>query len=238
MIVVSQPRYLPALTYLQRLHFADTFVILDNVQRQKRGFENRNRVLVDGKTRWLTIPSSSSSRALIRNTTIDGIDWITEHKEKLAQYYASAPFFKEEYIEAYYKDLNEKIVETNYDFSASMIHLINNICSLFGFSPRIICATDLDSNEVEAGHGPDKIAEIAKALKAKIYVSGLNGREYGIKDSFAKSNIEVKFHEDQPAMYTQGDHEFIPHLAFFDSLFYAGMEETIKQVKKEPTLLN
>ena len=238
MIVVSQPRYLPALTYLQRLHFAGTFVMLDNVQRQKRGFENRNRVLVDGETRWLTIPSSSSSREIIRNTTIDGVDWVVEHKEKLEQYYTSAPFFNLEYIEAYYKGLEEKIVEYNFDFSASMIHLINNICSLLGFSPTIIRATDLDSSEVEAAYGPEKIFEIAKALKAKIYVSGLNGREYGIKDSFAKSNIEVKFHEDQPAKYTQGDQDFIPHLAFFDSLFYAGLDETVKQVKKEPTLLN
>ena len=238
MIVVSQPRYLPALTYLQRLHFADTFVMLDNVQRQKRGFENRNRVLVNGKTRWLTIPSASSSREIIANTTIDGVDWIAEHKQKLVQYYNSAPFFKDEYIEEYYKDLEDKIVEFNFDFSASIIHLKNNICTLLGFSPNIVRASSLNSSEVEAANGPDKIFEIAKVVKTDLYISGHNGRQYGIKDSFAKSNIEVKFHEDQPVEYAQGVHEFIPHLAFFDSLFYAGLDETVRQVKKEPTLLN
>ncbi len=238
MIIVSQPRYLPALTYLQRLHFAETFVILDNVQRQKRGFENRNRVLVKGKTKWLTIPSSSSSRELIKNTKIDGAEWVEDHKKKLEQYYCDAPFFSADYIDAYYKDLENIIEEFEFDFTASITYLINNICQILGFKPNIIHATELNNSEIEEAHGPDKIFEIAKAIQADVYVSGLNGREYGIKDSFAKSNIDVKFHEDLPDEYSQGDHAFIPHLAFFDSLFYAGLDETVRQVKKQPILQN
>jgi hypothetical protein len=236
MIVISQPRYLPALTYLQRLYFSDTFVILDNVQRQKRGFENRNKVLVEGKTKWLTIPSKSSSRALIRETTINGNEWIGDHKEKLEQYYSEAPHFNKDWIEAYYGELEKKIVEFEYDFTSSLNYLIKNICTFFKFEPSLVRASELISSAVEEANGPDKIFEISNAVDTDLYVSGMNGREYGILDSFKGSAIDVKFHADQPVPYNQNVDEFVPHLAFFDALFYAGKEWVEEQIKKEPTL--
>lgn len=236
MIVISQPRYLPALTYLQRLYFSDTFILLDNVQRQKRGFENRNRVLVDGKTKWLTIPSKSSSRALIKETTIHGSNWITDHKEKLEQYYNEAPYFNGDWIAAYYGDLETKIDEFEFDFTSSLNYLIKNICTFFNFEPSLIRASELQSDAVEKANGPDKIFEISNAVNTDLYVSGMNGREYGILDSFAGSSVDVRFHADQPVPYNQEADGFIPHLAFFDALFYMGKDWVDEQIKKEPIL--
>lgn len=236
MIVISQPRYLPALTYLQRLWFADTFVILDNVQRQKRGFENRNRVLVNGNTKWLTIPSKSSSRALIEETTINGNDWIAEHKQKLRQYYSEAPYYNEEYIEAYFGELEMEIENFAFDFTRSLIYLIKCGCSIFDFQPNLVRASELKSSGVEQADGPDKLVEISRAVGTELYVSGMNGRDYGILDSFKGSDIAVTFHEDQPVPYQQGVESFIPHLAFFDSLFFAGYDFTLNQIKREPEL--
>jgi hypothetical protein len=56
-IVISQPRYLPTLNYLIRLYFSDCFVLLDNVQRQARGYENRNKLLMPS-AKWLSISIS------------------------------------------------------------------------------------------------------------------------------------------------------------------------------------
>lgn len=236
MIVISQPRYLPALTYIQRLYFSDTFVMLDNVQRQKRGFENRNRVLVDGKTKWLTIPSKSSSRALVKDTTIHGSDWINDHKEKLEQYYKEAPYFNEDWIDAYYGDLEEKIAVLEHDFTSSLMYLIQNICTFFDFETILVRASELESDAVEEADGPDKIFEISNAIDTDLYVSGMNGREYGILDSFEGSSIDVRFHADQPVPYSQNVDEFVPHLAFFDALFFAGKEWVEEQITKEPRL--
>jgi hypothetical protein len=238
MIVISQPRYLPAITYCQRLFFADKFVILDNVQRQTRGFENRNRVLVNGEKKWITIPSKSSSRALIRNTAIQGNDWIADHKQKLYDYYSAAPYFDESYIERYYGDIDKIIDEINYDFTETLIYLIKNLCSIFHFSPDIIRASSMGSAAIEEAAGPDKLLEIAKFVDADIYVSGLNGREYGIIETFQESNTKVKFHADTPERYDQklADGNFEPNMAFFDALFYAGYTWLEEQIKKEPKL--
>lgn len=240
MIIISQPRYLPVISYCQRLYFSDHFVILDNVQRQKRGYENRNRVLVNGAPKWLTIPSNSSSRALIKDTDINGSDWIEEHKQKLYDYYSSAPYFDGKYIEDYYGDLEDSIVTLNFDFSETVIYLIQNLCKMFQFSPHITRASTMDSASVEESEGPYKLLEIAKYVDAKTYISGLNGREYGIEETFRNSGIEVKFHADTPEKYDQGlgTGTFEPHLAFFDALFFAGYDWLDGQIKKEPKLEN
>lgn len=236
MIVISQPRYLPALTYLQRIYFAETFVLLDNVQRQKRGFENRNRVLVNGEPRWVTIPSKSSSRALIKDTTIEGKDWISEHKHKLKEYYSEAPFFDESLIHTYFGNLEDNIASYSYDFTDSIEYLLNNIGEILNFEPVFQRASELHSEEIEEAAGPDKVFEICNYLEVDLYISGLNGREYGILNSFEQSSIDVKFHTDQPEPYQQGTHDFVPHMAFLDPLFYAGKDWTEQQVKKQPKL--
>jgi len=238
MIVISQPRYIPVITYCQRLYFSDQFVILDNVQRQKRGFENRNRVLVNGEKKWLTIPSASSSRALVKDTVINGKDWIYEHKQKLIEYYSAAPFFDENYIHQYYGDLEDIIEELEYDFSETVIYLIRNLCKMFHFSPQIIRASILHSDFIEKSEGPDKLLEIAKLVGSDTYISGLNGRTYGIKETFQNSKIDVKFHTDLPEKYDQGlpEGRFEPFLSFFDALFFAGYEWLDREIKKEPNL--
>lgn len=238
MIVISQPRYLPALSYIQRIYFAETFVLLDNVQRQKRGFENRNRVLVNGKPRWVTVPSKSSSRALIKDTKIEGKDWIAEHKHKLKEYYSEAPFFDESLIHAYFGNLEDNIVSYSFDFTDSISYLLSNIGKILDFEPAFQRASAFQSEEIEQATGPDKIFEICNYLNADLYISGLNGREYGILDSFEQSSIDVKFHADRSEPYSQGKHDFVPHMAFFDPLFNAGKDWTEHQVKKQPKLEN
>lgn len=236
MIVISQPRYLPVFTYIQRLYFADKFVILDNVQRQKRGFENRNKVLVNGVPKWLTIPSKSSSRADISDTKIDRYDWIREHKDKINEYYSDAEYFDPELTDAYFGDLENYIQEGNYDFTDSVLYLIQNLCNIFHFKPNIEIASELNSPEIDQSNGPHKLLEIAKHLQADHYISGLNGRKYGISETFTGSGIQVKYHVGDIEEYNQMSDSFIPHLCFFDPLFNAGLDWTEKMIKKNPIL--
>ena len=42
-VAIHQPHYLPWLPYLDKADSCDIFVYLDNVQFQKRGFQNRRQ---------------------------------------------------------------------------------------------------------------------------------------------------------------------------------------------------
>lgn len=216
--VISQPRYLPALNYLQRLFFADQFVILDVVQRQARGWENRNKLLLPEPT-WLTVPVASSSRSLIVDTTIDGRAWVAEHKKKISQHYGKAPFFNERLLDQAFA-LNEGANR----YVDVLVALMENACRLLSFEPKLVFASNLLKSDDFAQGGVQILRMLSERVGAKAYVSGPNGRNYGVVDGFSGSGIDVLFHEFQHPVYEQLNGPFVPYMGYLDALFFCGVE--------------
>ena len=57
-----QPYFFPHLAYFQLINAADTFVCLDNVQHIRRGWINRNRILLSGTVHTFTVPIEKGNR--------------------------------------------------------------------------------------------------------------------------------------------------------------------------------
>ncbi len=221
-VVISQPRYLPVVNYLQRLKNADLFVFLDNVQRQYLGVENRNRILVNGKRKWLTVPVSSSRLELIHRAKIAGSKWVEDHKRKIYEAYKKAPYFDPSYIDRYYEGVYEVLENTDYSYADTLIHLVLNACRIFGFEPNYVRASDLGVPQIK---GVENLFNILRAVNADIYISGSNGREYGVKEFMEERGIRVLFNDYRHPVYKQfNSEEFVPWLCFFDTLFNVGYE--------------
>lgn len=229
-IVISQPRYLPALNYIQRMAFADKFVILDVVQRQARGWENRNKLLLPNPT-WLTIPVASSSRALIMDSMIDGKDWVVEHKRKIQQNYEKAPFFSKRLLDDLYT-LNNG----SNNYATILVSLLENIYPLLSLRPNLVLASSLLHPPEYAEGGVSILRKISERICADCYVSGPNGKEYGVQEEFERTAIEVLFHEFKHPVYEQNSETFIPYMGFFDALFYSGVDWLTNFVKTAPDL--
>src|SRR5204863_6245964 len=55
--VVLQPGYLPWLGFFDQLQRSDCFIFYDDVQYDKNGWRNRNRIKsTTGEPHWLTVP--------------------------------------------------------------------------------------------------------------------------------------------------------------------------------------
>ena len=94
-LVVLQPSYLPWLGYFDQLQKADVFVWYDDVQFDKNGWRNRNRLKSPSGVRWLTVPVLQSGRAEqpIHDVMIDDRQpWRHKHVSSIEQWYARAPF--------------------------------------------------------------------------------------------------------------------------------------------------
>lgn len=230
-IIVSQPRYLPALNYINRLANADMFILLDTVQRQARGWENRNKLLCNGSAKWLTIPIESSSRALICNTKIKGNDWVDDHKNTVRNYYSGAPFFDEAVIQAYYSGFEEVLDRDDSSFTAIIEKSIRNLESILSFESNLIRASSLNSNREDWTKGPEELKRIANLAGAATYISGPNAKEYGIEDVFKK--IDVEYHNYDHPVYDQKQEKFTEYLGFFDAVFYAGADQVSHWINKE-----
>lgn len=229
-VVISQPRYMPAVNYLQRAYFADVFVILDTVQRQARGVENRNKLLMPEPS-WVTVPISSSSRSLIKDSLIKDTDWVSDHKQKITDNYKLHPCFSPELLDKWYYGLNNL-----QGFSEAMECMLVNICDSLSFSPNFVKASALETNDCPVS-GPEKLLWLAEAVDATKYVSGANGRDYGVGEVFKKSNVGVRFHENDITPYGQpGRKEFVPYLSFMDIAFSCGLEFLRAEVIKPPIL--
>ena len=57
-----QPYFFPYLGYFQLINAVDKFVIYDNVNHIKRGWVNRNRILVNGSPFMFTLPIQKPSQ--------------------------------------------------------------------------------------------------------------------------------------------------------------------------------
>ncbi len=224
-VIISQPRYLPVINYMQRIKNASIFVFLDNVQRQYLGVENRNKILINGKEKWLTIPVASSRKEIIKFSKIHGVKWIEDHKRMLFEAYKKHPCFTKSIIIDYFHDIEKTLTANDYSYSMTLIQLTLNACNIFDIQPSYEIASKL----VGIKSGNENLLDICRKLDADIYISGTNGRSYGIKECLEKEGIKVYFNDFNYPYYKQKDSEiFIPWLSFFDMLFNVGY----KQVKK------
>lgn len=234
-IAISQPRYLPAINYLQRIHYSDVFVILDNVQRQGRGVENRNKILMNGIEKLLTVPVASSSREIIRTTLINGSDWMKQHKEALHNAYKNHPHYSSDFIDLYFGNIEHILQETGFNYSLCFTELVKNCCGLFRLNYHFRKASEFTTDEQT---GPGKLLDICKALETTTYISGANGKEYGIEETFKESNIKIVYHEFSFPVYAQHKAAaFVPWTCFFDMLFNLGLDKTTEIIKSPIQLI-
>lgn len=220
-IFISQPRYLPVMSYLQRLYHADLFVLLDSVQRQGRGWENRNKLLVP-TPKWLTVPICSSRRALICNTKIQGTQWVSEHVSLVKRYYNKAPFYDYSLLEMLEKNIREAVFESDGNYTSVIRSQLEVFCSYLGFTPKFTLATDLEKLGSCAASGPEKLRDLCLLAGATEYISGGNGKAYGVEEAFQNSNVAVRYHHPQLIQYSQQGTSFVPFMACLDTFFHLG----------------
>jgi hypothetical protein len=235
-VVISQPRYLPAINYLTRLYFSDIFILLDNVQRQARGFENRNKLFLPNLS-WLSIPIESSSREVLFTTKISNNSWVDEHKMKIAAAYSSYPNFDPALLDCWYKDVAKQI-----SFVDAIKVYLENVCFSINFKPNMVLASEVLGKEQKYGVSNlvDLVSSISKNEQCECqYISGANGRDYGVKEAFCDVGVPVLFHDWEPERYLQvGQDEFVSFLAFPDLVFNIGIKELEKLVKTQQVFNN
>jgi len=97
-LAIMQPYFMPYVGYFQLINSVDQFVIYDNIQYTKKGWINRNRILVNGKDQIITLPIKKDSdyldvidRELSESWEKDKIKMVNVIKSS----YNKAPYFKE-----------------------------------------------------------------------------------------------------------------------------------------------
>ena len=55
-VCIRQPGYFPYIGFFKKIESSDVFVFFDDVQYEKNGFDNRNKIRTLEGYMWLTVP--------------------------------------------------------------------------------------------------------------------------------------------------------------------------------------
>ncbi|HVL37044.1 MAG TPA: WbqC family protein [Burkholderiales bacterium] len=219
-VAIHQPHFIPWLGYLHRMAQADLFILLDHVQFERRNYQNRCQIRLDGEARWLTVPvEQHSQKERIVDKQIDnreaGRHWARNHLATLRHAYREAP-----YLPVYLAELR-RLFESPWqrlvDLDLAMLQFLR---ATFRIDTRLARSSDLGVD----GAKSELILNLCRAVGADALLAGFGGsRGYLDAEAFARHGIAIRYHEFTHPTYRQcGPQPFIPGLAAVDLLFNAG----------------
>jgi hypothetical protein len=218
-IGILQPGYLPWLGFFEQMHRSDVFVIYDDVQYDKEGWRNRNRIKTANGIQWLTVPVhvKLTEHPLIVGTKIDNtVNWRKKHLASMKQNYAKAPFFKG------YIHIFEHAYSKEWEYLVDLdIYFIAKLAECLGMGNKnIIRSSTLDLKGDRIG----RLINLCKLFGADTFYEGASGKNYIDENEFLSHGIKVEFQNYQHPIYNQLYGDFIPYLSVVDLLFNHGTE--------------
>ncbi len=217
-VVILQPGYIPWLGFFDQMYKSDTFVILDDVQYDKHGWRNRNRIKTAQGIQWMTVPvlTSGKNNLIIKDVLIDNrTGWQKKHLKSIEQNYKKSQFFKEYFY--IFEEILSKEWKYLIDLDMEFIYRLN---AILGLNRKIIFASALNIKTDKT----ERLINICQILNADSYLTGDAAKDYIEKDKFDNNNIRLEFHNYSHPTYKQLYGKFMPFLSIVDLLFNNGGE--------------
>ena len=95
-LAIMQPYFLPYIGYWQLLNIADKFIVYDNIQYTKKGWINRNNILLNNKSFLFSLPLKKDKDYLnINERRLSDISTSSTIKtlRQIKNAYKKAPYF-------------------------------------------------------------------------------------------------------------------------------------------------
>ena len=157
LISIHQPVYLPWLGFFKKILESEIFVILDDVQYEKNGWHNRNKIKTKDGDMWLTVPVHAKNNIKLNQILIDNNSiWFKKHSKSIFINYKKANFFQQFWndFELIYEKKFDRLIDLN-------LEIINLFLKKLDIKTRIVFSSELNILK----SGSNRILEICKQLK-------------------------------------------------------------------------
>jgi hypothetical protein len=219
-LAIMQPYFLPYVGYFQLMAAVDKFVLLDDVNFINRGWINRNRIVVNGKPYWLTLPLAKASQNRLINE-IDIVDdpvWKRKMLRTVELTYQSAPF-----AHRVLPMFGELLEDAKGGLSTFLTHHLRRVAHYIGIDVSIEPTSRIYPKEGRTGQ--DRILDICAREKAMSYVNLPGGRDLYDPQAFAMAGIKLLFIEPNlDALVLQHGGQEGPSLSILDLLMHNSAE--------------
>jgi hypothetical protein len=209
-------QYWPGLRFFAKMRAAELFIYLDDVQFEKREFQNRNRIRTPRGWQYLTAPVVSKGRfsQKINEVELDNTaDWRREHLLAIRTNYARAPFFKA------HLPAIEELYSRDYRLLADLaIATMDLLKEGFGIKTPVKFSSEYQVEEMSSA----RLARLCAAAGAGEYLSGAGARAYLDPGVFSFAGIKLAWQEFAPRPYPQAFPGFEPDMSALDLLLNCG----------------
>ena len=230
-VAIMQPYFLPYIGYFQLISSVDKFIVYDNIKYTKKGWINRNRMLLNGKDTMFTLPLKKDSDHLNivereLSVDFDRVKLLNQFKGA----YGRAPYFSE------CLTLLDRVLgfEGNNLFRF-ILHSLSETCVHLNIETEIFISSKISiSNDLK---GQEKVINLCKSLGAETYVNPIGGAELYSSEVFNESGVDIKFIKTKPLEYNQFGKPFVPWLSIIDLLMFNPLEKVMEIVRNDYELL-
>src|SRR3569623_366953 len=231
-LAINQPYLFPYIGYFQLIAAVDKFVFLDDVNFIKSGWIHRNRILIAGETRYITVPLSQASQT--RKINDIAVHEETPLRRKLMgtlrQSYARAPHFSN------VVGLVQEVLAAN-DSQISVLaeRSVVAVCRYLGLNTEFVMSSAQYRNlELK---GEERVLDICKKEVATDYFNLPGGRQLYDERRFREKGISLHFIKPNLQPYPQFAQEFHAGLSILDILMFNDRQTARKMLEAQRPLL-
>ena len=211
------------------MQMADKFVLLDDVNFIKKGWINRNQILLNGEAHLFTIPirAASQNKLIFELSLAPDNGWRKKLLLTLRQAYSRAPFY--EAIEVLIGALIDNSVDQLDQF---LYHSLDAVAKYIGIKTQIIQSSR--SYDLAGAKGQDRILRICAKEKADQYINPIGGTGLYDYGTFQQAGVELLFMRPKLGEYPQGkpntERKFVPSLSIIDVLMFNSPEDILRML--------
>ena len=223
-VAAHQPNFLPWLGFFDKMRRADLFVIVDHVQFERQGFQNRTRIKTGEGPRWITVPVQQRSRdericdKLLDNRSGGKFRWGRKLFLTIKYAYQGTPYFSE--YAPMIQDLLDREWQTLFELNLRAIELCREALDI---RTPILRSSELGLDGMKS----EMVMDLCRKTGANVYLCGTGASAaYLDQQAFAEAGIRVEWQEFAHPRYLQLPRVdvFVEKLSALDLLFNCGAQ--------------
>ena len=216
-LAVMQPYLFPYIGYFQLIYASDLFLLFDDVAYIKKGYINRNSIMMDGQSFRFTIPVPGASQ----NKKIYELSYSSDVEKVLksiAQAYSKAPYF-----DTIYPMIERVLLQPVRDIADLCLASYKEIFSYLGLEKSFKKTSAIDYDREQPAE--NRIIDLCSRFNADHYINPIGGIDLYSRENFERKKLKLSFLKPELVEYKQLSNGFISGLSIIDVLMNCGPDE-------------
>lgn len=215
-LAIMQPTFLPWAGYFALIDRVDRFVLLDDVQFDKRSWQQRNRIKTANGPLWLSVPVLTKGRrdqSILEAQIQPEARFAQTALKTLEHAYAKAPHYA-----AVMDRIGPAFDAAEEGLCALNIALIAALCDLMGLEADIVRSSDTPVASAKA----QRLADLCTAHGATRYLSPPGSKDYLEGDrALGDAGIKLAYFSYSHPVWPQLHGAFEPYMSTLDLVMNA-----------------